>query len=159
MKKAIIFNLDLEIIEELNRLENRSSFLNDLLLDYFSKTKALNELKMEKMQEAEKTLKEIKEIDEKLLYSEKAMNEERTLVEEEKKKILNSDRYKNKKKEILRYGFEDRYKNTLGENKDTLFEEYFEMLSRGTISNLIQYEQLRGLKKYERKEDSEKNIN
>jgi hypothetical protein len=37
MKKGITINLDIEVIEELQKLENYSSYVNALLREHFSK--------------------------------------------------------------------------------------------------------------------------
>lgn len=55
MKTSIIFNLDSDLVEKLQMMENRSSFLNELLHNHF-KTHEVKKVKVEEMKQELKEL-------------------------------------------------------------------------------------------------------
>ena len=55
MKTQIIFNLDLEIVDKLRELDNRSAFVNELLQKHFEE---INPKRKENIQEKEQELKD-----------------------------------------------------------------------------------------------------
>jgi DNA repair exonuclease SbcCD ATPase subunit len=96
MKKAQIFNIDIEHIEKLKELGNMSEFVNNLLSEYFEKGK---EVLIEKYKQK---VEEAKEIKEEVLEIEKTEQEKEALREIEIQGItdLREDYYKHIPSEI-----------------------------------------------------------
>jgi len=67
MKTTIIFNLDVSIVEKLHSLENRSSFLNELLNNHFKTHEVKKVLIEEKKQELKELETEVEREDRKRL--------------------------------------------------------------------------------------------
>jgi phenylalanyl-tRNA synthetase alpha subunit len=89
---TINFYLPKDLIEELDKVQNRSALVADLLRDYFNKGKPLTEIKEQKIKQIDTIAKEVEVLEEEISEEEKqrrkdkeAMDLEYDEVQKEKK--------------------------------------------------------------------------
>ena len=149
MKKAQIFNINTEIIEKLRETGNMSGIVNEVLSDYFNKTKSLKIQYIEKTTKAEKLLEEannLKEI--------AAKNRERMVKEYEEGK-------KKEGQKVETYNFDNRHMQRVCFDRweieekdiDPLFDLYYEGYLSGKYANILQFMEEKRINKKRPKDD------
>jgi hypothetical protein len=150
-KSNIMISIDREILDKLNELPNKSGFINNLLCEHFSTIKPLKE-KLEEKKDLIKEVKlEIKEIEkevEKIEEIEEITQEQR---EKDAEIYEKSDERWLKLKEIERNSLKNY--DISKENFEETLDEFMEMLKNHQVVNLLEYVQLMGLKKKEKREE------
>lgn len=146
-----MITLDFEIVEELNKLENKSGFINKLLIDYFNMSKPLEIKKEELTKKAEEIIDEVNEINKNIEKVEEQNLKQKAVWEEEQKVYNNSDERWINVRNMMKDAFEN--VDIPKENKEEYFEEFMNSLRDGLVKNLIEYMDIKALKFKEKKKE------
>ncbi|MCK9595429.1 MAG: hypothetical protein M0R35_07130 [Candidatus Omnitrophica bacterium] len=148
---AINFYIPNDLVNELMKIENRSSLITELLRDYFNKGKQLKELKEEKIKQAESLNKEVDILENEIKEEEKKKEENLKLMSEEETKEAD-EKQQRRKENLLKMKRETFNNFEIDKEKiEQLFNEFLEEEKKNPGLRIIEFMQSKEIKRKERR--------
>jgi len=140
MKVNVTICLDVELVNQLQGV-NKSSLINELLIDYFTKSKSVDKLLIEKKELLSNVVNEVNELE----INRKEEEHKKGEADKKSHEEDNSEERWKKIEDMQRETFFNKKWDFGSLNRETMFKEFISMLRNNQVQNMINYFEFKGI--------------